>query len=378
MSRTLQEVLLTVFLGATLFAVPAAARKPMDLRQIIQERGLDPAEIIQPLLITEEMRSWALALVTRSAPDETQLKILLESLRSSEELAFEYKGGYTGTAEEVFSSGKYNCLSFSMLFVGLARALGLPAYFLNVKQAEAYEKRGDLVILTRHITAGYGFVKDRTILEFDIGAEINYLLAEPMTDLEALALYYSNRGTEWLRAGQGKKANQMLEIAITLGPKIAQSWINLGVVRRRQGHMQEAEDAYIKALEVEAGNATAYENLATLLRLKGERDAASQMLELLNRRKNRNPFTYLALGDLNLEEGRVQEAESFYRRALRLARDEAETHAAMGQWALAAGKREKARSWLERARALDTHNARVFELENRLLRPSEAPSFQQE
>jgi len=372
MKANVVTVFLSTVLAASLLADPAAAGKPLGIRQEIQERGLDPAEIIQPLLISEEMRAWVLKQVTRSAPEETRLRILLESLRKSEELAFEYQAGYTGTAEEAFTSGKYNCLSFSMLFVGLARALGLPAYFLHVKQAEAYEKQGDLVILARHITAGYGFVKDRAILEFDVGAEINYLLAEPLTDLEALALYYSNRGTEFLRAGEGQKARQMLEIAIRLGPKIVQSWVNLGVVHRRLGQIQEAEEAYLKALEVEPGNMTAYENLATLLRLKGERDAAGQMLELFNRRKNRNPFTYLALGDLNLGEGRIQEAESFFRRALRLAKDEAETHAAMGQWALAAGKEEKARGWLKRARKLDTHNARMSELERRLLALTES------
>ena len=314
------------------------------------------------------MQGWALEQVTRSAPEGTQLKILLESLRSSEQPAFEYQAGYTGTAVEAFSSGRYNCLSFSILFVGLARALGLPAYFLNVKQVESYEKQGDLVVLTRHITAGYGGVKDRAILEFDVGAEINYLLAEPISDLDALALYYSNRGTELLRLDQRQEALKMLEIAVALGPKIAQSWVNLGVVHRRMGQAKEAEEAYLEALEVEAGNPAAYENLAALLRLQGERNAANEMLELLHRRKNRNPFTYLALGDLNMEEGRVEAAGAFYRRALRLAKDEAETHAAMGQWALAAGREDKARNWLERARNLDTHNERTSKLESRLLK----------
>lgn len=366
--------LLAVFLIVIPFADPAAARKGKDLRGSIEELGLDPGEITRPLAITEEMRSWALEKVTRSAPEGTQLKILLESLRSSERLNFEYQAGYTGTAAEAFSSGRYNCLSFSMLFVGLARALGLPAYFLDVKQVESYERQGDLVVLTRHITAGYGGVKDRAILEFDVGAEINYLLAEPVSDLEALALFYSNRGTELLRIDEREKALEMLEIAVVLGPKIAQSWVNLGVVHRRMGQVEKAEEAYLEALEVEAGNSAAYENLAALLRLQGERDAAGEMLELLHKRRNRNPFTYLALGDLNMEEGRIEEAGSFYRRALRLAKNEAETHAAMGQWALAAGKEEKARGWLERARSLDLYNERTSDLENRLQEHGDRPS----
>ena len=132
------------------------------------------------------------------------------------------------------------------------------------------------------------------------------------------------------------------------------------------GFAEEAEASYLAAIEAEAGYGPAYENLAALFRLRGERDAAGEILRLLQRRKNRNPFTYLALGDLNLEEGRVAQAERFYKRALRLARSEPETHAAMGLWALAAGERGKAKNWLERAQRLGQGNERMFELQSQL------------
>lgn len=364
MNRATRISLLT---AAALLGLAAGAREPDgELYKLIRSRGLDPEEIIRPTLLSDEMRAWVRREVPRAGPEAARLKILLDTLKHSQDFDFQYQAGYTGTAAEVFDSGKFNCLSFSLLFVSLAREMGLPAYLLNLHQDQDFERVGDLVVVSRHLTAGYGPFADRTVLEFDLGPDVNYQLADPITDLEALALYYSNRGAELLRDGDVAAAAGSLEIAVTLVPELAQAWVNLGVVRRRLGNLRGAEEAYVRAIDLEHGNLPAYHNLMTLQRLQGRKNAAGETIELLDRRHNKNPFTYLTLGDLSLEEGRLEEAERFYRRALRLARYEAETHAALGGWALAAGKVDKARVWLERAREIDPENGRVVELGEQL------------
>ena len=345
----------------------AQGGRPVDLRPAVLDAGLDPDEILRPLALEEGARSWVRSKIPRGAPEVRQLEYLLEALQFGEGMSFKYRAGHTGTVQEVFDTGEYNCLSFSMLFVALAREVGLPAYYLKVDQLEDYEREGDLVVLSRHITAGYGFVKDRTVLEFDLGPEISYNLAYPISDLDALALYYSNRGAEMLREGKADQAIEQLEISVALAPKSAQAWINLGVAHRRLGDFGGAEAAYLRAIEIEKGRPAAFHNMVILLRLRGEDDAAGEVLARLAKRKNRNPFTFLALGDLSLDEGRVDDAGRFYRRALALAKFEAEPRAAMGQWALANGQRQKAASWLERARQADAESPRVLALEKILL-----------
>lgn len=337
-----------------------------DLEQAVADLGLEPGKILEPIRLDASIIQWANENISRHTPSDHRLKILLDKLQHDETLAFEYRAGYTGTAQEVFETGQYNCLSFSMLFVSLAREIGLPAEYLKVDRVERYEREGDLVVLSRHITAGYGTLMDRTILEFDVGPEVNYSLANSISDLEALALYYSNRGTELLRAGDLPAAIEMLNIAVTLGPKSSQHWINLGVAKRRSGDLRGAEESYLEALELDRGNPTAFHNIIALMRMRGEPDAAGRLLEELSGRKNRNPFTYLALGDLSLGQERYRDAERFYRRALKLAKHEAETHAAMGLWALASGRHDKAQSWLEKADAIDARNQRVLELRTRM------------
>lgn len=368
-------------LGASILWLQAAAvygelPRAVSGRDVarIEALGLNAEEILQPMLLDDSIRAWAESKVPRSAPEVVRLKILLDVLQHSDDLDFEYQAGFTGTARDVFHTSRYNCLSFSILFVSLARELQLPAFFLMLDQVDSFKKDGDLIVASQHITAGYGFVRDRTILEFDVGPEINYQLAEPISDLDALALFFSNRGAELLRDENPKEALEKHRIATTLGPKLAQNWINLGVTQRRLGDLEGARNSYVQALEVDRGNIAAYENMVALLRFEGEKNLADEMLPLLTRRKNHNPYTYLTLGDLSLRDGRLEDADRFFRRAYRLARYEAETHAAMGLSALALGRSDKAKQWLQKAVKIDSENARTHELGRRLEAKQLAPS----
>ena len=131
-----------------------------------------------------------------------------------------------------------------------------------------------------------------------------------------------------------------------------------------------AGSAYRRAIALDPDHLAAYINLAAVLRLRGEADTARQIIRLLDRRGNRNPYAYLSLGDASLEEGRLDDARRYYRRAVRLARRDAEPRAAMGLWALRSGDEESARRWLRRARRIDRLEERTVRLERRLTESS--------
>ncbi|MEM6796154.1 MAG: tetratricopeptide repeat protein [Acidobacteriota bacterium] len=347
-------------------AAPAAAILTPEAELRLREAGHDPAEIKSPLNTDEEMRAWARKVIPAGMPEPDRLKLLLELLHESSRFDFEYQAGYTATVPETFRNGRYNCLSFSMLFVELARSLGLPASYLSIRRDHSFRRDGDLVVLTRHITAGYGGFADRTVLEFDVGPEVDYQAAVSITDTEALALFYSNRGAELLRNDQLEAATDKLRIAVLLAPEIAQSWVNLGVVHRRLDRFVEARDAYERAAALERDNIAAYQNMVILLRRSGELEAAQELIDLLDSHGNRNPFTYLTLGDFSLEDGRLSEAGNFYKKAHRLARGEADTNAAIGLWALLVGKTARAESWLRKAKKIEPKNERVVRLSARI------------
>lgn len=348
----------------------AGAGLAQDWRQerdaTIRERGLDPAKLQMPDRLTEEMRVWAASQIDPGSPSEMQLQQQLEAMGDPEKLGLVYAEGRTGTAKETFDTGKANCLAFTQLFVALTRDLGLSTYYMNIPEVQGFRKKGDLVVVSGHVTAGYGGLGERHILEFGVVSPENYGRARPISDIEALARYYANRGAELLQEGDTSAELAMSRLALELEPELADGWANLGVALRRSGDAAGAEEAYKAAIDVDSDHFVAYHNLSLLYRLRGEKDAAGKLLELLDRRDNRNPFIYLDLGDAALRDGRLDEAKRFYRRATRLGDDLAEPRAALGLWAFRQGDVDEARRWLRRARKLDPEEPRTRELEELL------------
>jgi Flp pilus assembly protein TadD len=345
---------------------PKSSSDPLG--DALRARGLDPSTIVNPFAVDAEMVAWARGQLLPGASERERLQALLESLVNSRGLAIEYQSDYTATAAEVFRERRANCLAFTHLVVGLARALGMDAYFLAVQDLQRFSKEGDLVIVSGHMTAGFGQANDRLVLEFTAAGTPDYHVLAEISDLAAIAKFYSNRGAHALRAGKLAEATDWLRQAVAIDPETPEGWINYGVALRRGGRTDEAEKAYRRALEVDAGATSAYHNLAALLRLRGQDQEASELLTLVDRRSNRNPFSYLSLGDLSLRFGRLEEAGRFYRRALRLGDPaaDAELMAAMGMFELRAGRPAQARRWLKRARGVDPQNSRVVALERSL------------
>ncbi|MDY7092297.1 MAG: tetratricopeptide repeat protein [Acidobacteriota bacterium] len=366
--------LLAAFLTLLLSLTACGSLGPQHLasaaaREAIAARGLDPDEVLVPFQLTEEMEQWAREAVPKNLPKAERSQRLLEALVQLEGLNLQYRSDFTGTAEEVFETRQANCLSFTHLFVAMARSLHLDAYFLFVQDIQSFFQEGDLVINASHVTAATGPQQDPQILEFTDRTDVEYRRFHHISDLRAVALFYSNRGAELLRKGQPGGALQWLETAVQLDPALADGWVNLGVVRRRLGDLEGAETAYQRALQEDAGTSAAYHNLAALYRHLGKEEMVEELLTLADESGNRNPFTYLRLGDINLRQGELDAAQRFYRRASQLDPELAEAYAALGQWALEVGREKAARRWLRQARRLDPEDRRVVSLGRQLETP---------
>lgn len=375
------DLFLVVFLVVPLLVVfvrPAVAA-PLDtsayseVSEELRRAGLS-ADYAEPFRIDPEMEAWTAEKVSGSLSPTAALRSLLEALRNAEP-PFRYESGFTGTAVETFHSREYNCLSFSILFYSLARSRSLPAYFLDVDRQEEYSRAGDLVVLTRHVTAGYGVQPNRKVLEFDVGPQVNYDLAAPIGPLEALALYYSNRGTEEMRAGELRRAVELLELAVRLAPENPQSWVNLGVARRQVDELDAAEAAYLHAIELEERYTSAYYNLLVLRRAQGDPKAMDEVFELLQQRDLSNAFAYLTIADMLHEAGRLSEAGDYYRKAHKLRRDDPEIQAALGLWYLRMGKTSRAESLLRRSAEEAPAHPRVQALEAAIHRGDETDFY---
>ena len=334
----------------------------------IRARGIDPASIEIPGRLSEEMKQWVHERVSSDIPPDAVLREVLVELIDPDGFKLVYDPGVTGTAQQVWDTRRANCLGFTHLFVGLTRELGISSYYVRWSRVERFRREGDLVLVSGHVSAGYGVGSRRQVLEFGAVDGFEGQLSQPISDLNAVARHYANRSAELLRAGDARAAVEASGLATRLDPTLADAWVNLGVSRRRSGDVAGAEDAYRRATLEDPDHLPAYQNLSVLLYLRGADDAARQTLALLDRRDNRNPFIYLSLGDTSLGLGRLEEASRFYRRANRLGSDLAETRAARGTVAFLMGDQVRARKWLRRAQAVDPEDERTVELAKKLSR----------
>jgi len=332
------------------------------VRREIAASGVDPSAVVVPFEPNAEMRAWAHETVPKLGRPNERLQALLDQLLSRGGTTLDYERGSTATAQEVWATGRANCLSFTHLFIGLARELDLDVYYLRVSDLSRYERQGDLAVASEHVVAAFGPPNRRHILDFSDRPVIEYRDTQRISDRTAVALYYSNLGANQLREGRNDEALVNLGLATRIDPDLVDGWVNRGVALRRAGRTAEAERSYRMALEIDPRAVIAYNNLASLLDQIGRHDEASKLLALTDRADNRNPFSYLAPGDLALAQGRLDEAGRFYRRALRLQPDQPEPMAAMGLAALAEGDRREAERWLRRARKAGGEDARVERL----------------
>ncbi len=339
------------------------------LHRVLRARGLDPARVIVPFELNREMRDWVHQEVPSLLKPEEKLRRLRDALFDPERMKLEYTWGYTGTAVDVFERRRANCLAFTNLFVGLARELDVDVFFLGVERVETFRKQGDLVVVSDHIAVGYGdAIADSKLLIFDFSTfrDEGYRDVRAISDLTAIAMFYSNRGAETLQQDRPLDAAGWLRTAVAIDPGLVPAWVNLRAVLRRAGDLPGAEDAYKRALELDPRTHSAYQNLAALLQFQGRNKEAGAFIEALHKTPSRNPYSYLSLGDISLRGGRLEEARRFYRRAINLSGDDAEIFAALGQLAAATGDLRTAHKMLKKARKIDSENSRTLRLASML------------
>ncbi|MEJ2086650.1 MAG: tetratricopeptide repeat protein [Acidobacteriota bacterium] len=344
---------------------PVSKNEWSALRSRLIEEGLDPDEIGLPGEVTDEMVQWARARVTADTPRGVA-DDLLAAIVGFAGLDLQYSPGYTGTAVEVFESRTANCLAFTHLYVGLSRALGVPTFYVTWNRVERFSRQGDLVIASGHISAAHRTATDLVVLEFGAVEGLETRHVSPISDLNAMARHYANRSAELLGDEKIDASVRAGEIATRVDPSLPDGWVNLGVARRRAGDPTGAEKAYRRAIEVDGDNSSAYANLSVLFRLQGDRDAANQIIAMLDERGSRNPYLYLELGKQSLAAGELEDAGRYFKRAHRFGSDIAETRAARGLWYFENGDPRKAKKWLLRAQAIDPSDPTTLRLESML------------
>jgi Flp pilus assembly protein TadD len=266
----------------------------------------------------------------------------------------------TRTARGTFHDRQGNCLSFTMLFVGLARAAGLTATYQSVIVPPTWINDGHVVIANHVNSVVRTAFGEDTVVDFNIREYEGQQKSHKVDDDYALALFYTNLGAEALLRNDYPVSFAHFRAAAGVYPKMAGLWVNLGVLYARHGLRKRAESAYLHALDVDPYEESALANLAVVYRDLGEAELAAEYQGRVRKYRERNPYYHFALATQAYEQGRLPDALAALRKALRLKHDESRFHSLRGRVQEDLG-RSGAQSFVRARQYLEAEKARTRE-----------------
>jgi Flp pilus assembly protein TadD len=248
-----------------------------------------------------------------------RVRAIVDFMTGDDGLALRYRDEPTSGIAEVHATREVNCLSFTLMFVALARASGIRAHAQASDDVVAAQVLDGMLYRTTHMNAGVE-ADDGRIYSVDVGWRDVLAEREPtrISDARALALLHGNRAVEALLRGDAAAANAESERALALDPAHAAGWSNAGVVLARSGNPEAAERAYLRALQLDRDHIGALGNLAALYRARGDVASADAYAQRLRRVQADDPFSQYLLGRQLAENGASGEAIVHLRRAIRL------------------------------------------------------------
>lgn len=283
------------------------------------------------LALNDEIRLFLDTTFENTHGSAQKLDMLINAIFAGKGLALTYGNSRTKTVAETFRERSGNCLSFTTMFVAMARYIGLPAYFQEVETASSWDKKGDVIINNRHMNVVVAVHGRLVEVDFMPYQEKRQHRTRRISDREALAHYFNNKGAEAFANEDRPLARRYFERAVDVEPGLARAWSNLGVYFRTHGEFKKAEECYFRAIELDEQDFTTLSNLAHLYDLTGrERKAASFRKKVENFRQ-RNPYYHLSQGRLAYDMGDYRESVQHFKKAIRINSKEPEFYHALAQ-----------------------------------------------
>lgn len=233
-------------------------------------------------------------------------------------LGLKYMPNATQTITEAYDTRQVNCLSFTLMFVTLARRAGFQAYGQQIDRVLAWGMTGDVVMQSMHANAVVTFEGRKFMADIASDGLSTPVANFQVDDEHLLALFYSNRAMELLTTGHAHEAQAWLDVALVHSPDDATLLNNAGVLSQRRGDSTEAESSYLRSLTQNPRLTSAYSNLIGLYRAKGDSTQVAYWQKRSERILRKDPYYQFSLGRQQEKSGDYAEAADLYRRAIRI------------------------------------------------------------
>ena len=281
-----------------------------------------------------------------------QVVALHELLFGPRFFAINYDNTYTKTAQETLFTRSGNCLSLAALYIAAARHLGMEANFQLVHIPNQWEKNRNFNIVLGHVNVRVSIPGHDATVEFMdtyTADEVKKFDSKIISDAEATARYFNNRGAEQLALGERAAGVALLERSTQIYPKFSESWVNLGVGYKMLGRLSEAETAYLRAQKIDRHNLSAINNLHTLYVETGQPGKAGQLADRIRRHQMKNPYHLARLAEHEIGRQQYATAVQHLKKAIKIQPQEADFYLLLGQTYFRTGELAKSEQALQKS-----------------------------
>jgi tetratricopeptide (TPR) repeat protein len=283
---------------------------------------------VDVLQINDDMRAFIADGVSDANTNVSRLGRLLSSLIDDGYYEAGYEPSLSQTAEETFATKRGNCLSYTNLFIAMAREAGLIVHFQIAKVPPTYDAVRGVLIRNNHVNIlveggqfYYGGTRDVTI-DFNLEDPSGYP-TKRVSDGYGVGLYYNNVSVERWKQGELRAAFvYLLKAFYAGGAQNADLWVNLGVYYLQGDHYRQAVEAFRVALALDSRNQSAIGGLGRAFEGMGDVDQAAEYDAQLSRHRRRNPYYHFARAQLAFGDQRYDESLDILKRAIRLRDDD--------------------------------------------------------
>ncbi len=274
------------------------------------------------LTLTDEMRAFVRQHTATAITERQKMRAILNAILKEGSINLQYNLVKTYSARGAYEAREGNCLSFTNLFVALAREAGLNVHYQRVDIPPTWDEVGGAYIYNLHINAVVDMAPlGRTAVDFDVASFSKQYHMWEVSDQHAEAQFHNNMGVHMLDTKELPQAFLHFRQAIEISPDIGYFWTNLGTLYRRAGHEVHSENAFLKAIEV-ASDPSAMSNLAQLYRHQGKSERALYYNNQVKVYHSKNPYYQYHLAEKAYAGDKFEEVKKLLKEAIRLRKDD--------------------------------------------------------
>ncbi len=310
---------------------------------------------------SDAMRTYVQDVVSDTRLSSARFQQLYDRLVQDGYFKAVYSANSTLTAAEAFEVRGGNCLSYTNMFVALARAAGLDAHYQVVEVPPAWDADAGFLIRYTHINVLIRHIRMPHGDSGDLVVDFNSVLPDPVyphrqvSDAYAESLYYANKAVALMRSDRPRKAFAHLRRAIAVDPDNADLWINLGAFYATQRAFEASLESYRVALQLDPHSRAALSGIARSYANAGDQKMAALYEEKVRHYRERNPYYHYALAQAAFASADYRRSLDDIDAAIALKRHVPRFHLLKGLIQLHLGLSDEAAKSMSRARQYGLH-----------------------